>query len=171
MSHFNRITLLHCKSNRSCTINHMSHAIQRPSLRSALLLLIMAAQLLIPLLHGHFGTPNQSGLHVHTTPSRIADSHFHLFTGHDSLSDHDVHQAQSEPFEVDVQNALQPLDLLPVPLLAVIGLTLLTWGLRASLMRCTAARPTPPPEPAHRLSRWQGRVIRPSPAQAPPQFS
>lgn len=149
----------------------MSRAIQRLSLRSALLLVIMAAQLLIPLLHGHFGTPNQSGLHVHTTPSRIADSHFHLFTGYDSHSDHDVLQAQSEPFEVDVQNALQPLDLLPVPLLAVIGLILLTWGLRASLMRCTAARPTPPPEPAHRLSRWQGRVIRPSPAQAPPQFS
>lgn len=150
----------------------MSRAIQILSLRSALLLLlIMAAQLLIPLLHGHFGTPNQSGLHVHATPSRIADSHFHLFTGQDSVSDHEVHQAQSEPFEVDVQNALQPLDLLPVPLLAVIGLTLLTWGLRASLMRCTAARPTSPPEPAHRLSRWQGRVIRPSPAQAPPQFS
>ena len=149
----------------------MSHAIQRPSLRSALLLLIMAAQLLIPLLHGHFGTPNQSGLHVHTTPSRIADSHLHLFTGHDSLSNHDVDQAQSEPFEVDVQNALQPLDLLPVPLLAVIGLALLTRGLRAARMRCIAARLLPRPEPSHMLSHWCGRVIRPSPAQAPPQFS
>ena len=149
----------------------MSRAIQRLSLRSALLLLVIAAQLLIPLLHGHFGTPNQSGLHVHTPPSRIADSHFHLFTEHDSLSEHDNNQLQAEPFEVDVQNALQPLYLLPVPLLAIIGLALLTWGLRASRIRCTAARPVPRPEPAHRLSRWQGRVIRPSPAQAPPQFS
>ncbi len=29
-------------------------------MRSALLLLIMVAQLLIPLLHSHFGTPNQA---------------------------------------------------------------------------------------------------------------
>lgn len=149
----------------------MSRAIQRLSLRSALLLLIMAAQLLIPLLHGHFGTPNQSGLHVHTTPSRIADSHFHLFTGHDSRSDHPAPQAQAEPFEVDVQNALQPLDLLAAPLLAIIGLALLTWGLRASRMRCIAARPVPRPKPVHRLWPWRGRIIRPSPAQAPPQFS
>lgn len=149
----------------------MLRDIQRPSLRSALLLLIIAAQLLIPLLHGHFGTPNQSGLHVHATPSRVADSHFHLFTEHNSFSDGNAHQAQAEPFEVDVQNALQPLDLLPVPLLAVIGLVLLTLGLRASRMRCIAARPAPCPDPECRPSRWQGRVIRPSPAQAPPQFS
>ncbi|MDR3066577.1 MAG: hypothetical protein LBV05_13890 [Comamonas sp.] len=149
----------------------MSRAIQRLSLRSALLLLIMAAQLLIPLLHGHFGTPNQSGLHVHTTPSRMADSHFHLFSKHDALGEQLDDQALAEPFEVDVQNALQPLDLLPAPLLAVMGLALLTLGLRASLMRCIAARPVPRPRPAHRLSHWQGRIIRPSPAQAPPSFS
>ncbi|WP_043008193.1 hypothetical protein [Comamonas testosteroni] len=148
----------------------MSRATQRLSLRSALLLLIMAAQLLIPLLHGHFGTPNQSGLHVHTTPSRIADSHFHLFREHDALGEQFADQIQAEPFEVDVQNALQPLDL-PAPLLAVIGLTLLTLGLRASLMRCIAARPVPRLKPPHRLSHWQGRLIRPSPAQAPPSLS
>ena len=66
---------------------------------------------------------------------------------------------------------MQPLDLLPAPLLAVMWLALLTLGLRASLMRCIAARPVPRPRPAHRLSHWQGRIIRPSPAQAPPSFS
>ncbi|MBV8250623.1 MAG: hypothetical protein JO200_19515 [Comamonas sp.] len=151
----------------------MSRAIQRLSLRSAVLLLIMVAQLLIPLLHGHFGTPNQAGLHVHATPSRMADSHFHLFTPHDSheLHEHPASSAEAEPFEVDVQDALQPLDLLPMPLLAVIGLALLTLGLRAARMRCVAPRPTPRPEPARRLPLWRGRVIRPSPAQAPPLAS
>lgn len=149
----------------------MSRAIQRLSLRSAVLLLIMVAQLLIPLLHGHFGTPNQAGLHVHTTPSRMADSHFHLFAAHDSGDDLHEHLAQAEPFEVDVQDALQPLDLLPLPLLAVIGLALLTLGLRAARMRCIAPRPAPRPEAARRLPLWRGRVIRPSPAQAPPLAS
>ncbi|MEX8193714.1 hypothetical protein AB6724_12790 [Comamonas guangdongensis] len=101
----------------------------------------------------------------------MADSHFHLFTGHDSSSDLHEHRAQAEPFEVDVQDALQPLDLLPMPLLAVIGLALLTLGLRAARMRCVAPRPSPRPEPACRVPLWRGRVIRPSPAQAPPLAS
>jgi hypothetical protein len=151
----------------------MSRASQRLSLRSALLLLIMVAQLLIPLLHGHFGTPNQDGLHVHTTPSRMADSHFQQHATTAALQEQQADQAvpaAAEPFEVDVQDALQPLNL-PAPLLAVIGLVLLTIGLRAARMRCTAPRPTPRPEPARRVSLWRGRVIRPSPAQAPPLFS
>ena len=93
-------------------------------MRSALLLLIMVAQLLIPLLHSHFGTPNQAGLHIHAAPSRVADSHFHLFVAHGSFTD--VDEDHVEPFEVDVQDAIQPLDLLPMPLLAVVGLVLLT---------------------------------------------
>lgn len=136
-----------------------------------MLLLIMVAQLLIPLLHGHFGTPNQAGLHVHAMPSRMADSHFHLFAGHGTADDLHSHLAQAEPFEVDVQDALQPLDLLPMPLLAVMGLALLTLGLRAARMRCVAPRPMPGPEPACQIPRWRGRVIRPSPAQAPPLLS
>ena len=65
----------------------------------------------------------------------------------------------------------QPLDQLPQPLLAVVGLALLTLGLRAARMRCVALRPTPRREPERLSPRWRGRVIRPSPAQAPPQFS
>lgn len=72
-------------------------------MRSALLLLIMVAQLLIPLLHSHFGTPNQAGLHIHAAPSRVADSHFHLFVAHGSFTD--VDEDHVEPFEVDVQDA------------------------------------------------------------------
>lgn len=134
----------------------------------------MVAQLLIPLLHGHFGTPNQDGLHVHQTPSRMADSHFQQHMAQTALQELQADQAapaSTEPFEVDVQDALQPLSLLPMPLLAVIGLALLTVGLRAAHMRCIAPRPTPRPEPARRVSLWRGRVIRPSPAQAPPLFS
>ncbi|WP_370678680.1 hypothetical protein [Comamonas sp. GB3 AK4-5] len=152
----------------------MSRATLRLSRRSALLLLIMVAQLLIPLLHGHFGTPNQDGLHVHQTPSRMADSHFQpqaVQAAAQDLLGLQALPAETEPFEVDVQDALQPLSLLPMPLLAVIGLTLLTVGLRAAHMRCITPRPTPRPEPARRVSLWRGRVIRPSPAQAPPLFS
>lgn len=153
----------------------MSRAIQRLPLRSAvLLLLIMVAQLLIPLLHGHFGTPNQAGLHIHAAPSRVADSHFHLFIAHgtfEAAGEHHAPPGGTEPFEVDVQDALQPLDLMPMPLLAIIGLLLLTWGLRAARLRCIELRPSPPPAPERLSLRWIGRVIRPSPAQAPPLFS
>ncbi|CAB5717224.1 Uncharacterised protein [Delftia tsuruhatensis] len=146
----------------------MLHAIRRLSLKSALLLM-MVAQLLIPLLHSHFGTPNQAGLHIHAAPSRVADSHFHLFMAHGSVGDMD--EQPVEPFEVDVQDALQPLDLLPMPLLAVIGLALLTLGLRAARMRSIAPRPAPIAPPLRLSARWRGRVIRPSPAQAPPLAS
>ena len=152
----------------------MSRANQRPSLRSVMLLLIMVAQLLIPLLHGHFGTPNQAGLHVHTTPSRLADSHFHQLVTHDAsrdLHEHASLSGEAEPFEIDVQDGIQPLDLIPTPMLAIIGLVLLTLGLRAARMRCVAPRPAPRPDPARRISLWRGRVIRPSPAQAPPLAS
>ncbi|WP_428144894.1 hypothetical protein [Delftia acidovorans] len=138
-------------------------------MRSALLLLIMVAQLLIPLLHSHFGTPNQAGLHIHAAPSRVADSHFHLFVAHGSFTD--VDEDHVEPFEVDVQDAIQPLDLVPMPLLAVVGLVLLTLGLRAARMRCIAPRPALPLQPTRLSPRWRGRVIRPSPAQAPPLAS
>lgn len=152
----------------------MSRANQRPSLRSVMLLLIMVAQLLTPLLHGHFGTPNQAGLHVHTTPSRLADSHFHQLVAHDAsrdLHEHASLSGEAEPFEIDVQDGIQPLDLIPTPMLAIIGLVLLTLGLRAARMRCVAPRPAPRPDPARRISLWRGRVIRPSPAQAPPLAS
>jgi hypothetical protein len=147
----------------------MLHAIRNPSMRSALLLLIMVAQLLIPLLHSHFGTPNQAGLHIHAAPSRVGDHHFHLFVAHGSFVDMD--EQHVEPFEVDVQDALQPLDQLAVPLLAVVGLALLTLGLRAARLRSIAPRPAPPPEPVRLSACWRGRVIRPSPAQAPPLAS
>ncbi|MBS0293604.1 MAG: hypothetical protein JSS01_13935 [Proteobacteria bacterium] len=151
----------------------MSQATQGAFLRSALLLLIMVAQLLIPLLHGHFGTPNQAGLHVHAAPSRMVEAAWHSAAAPALSADLHEHQALAgdEPFEVDVQSALQPLDQLPQPLLAVVGLALLTLGLRAARMRCVALRPTPRREPERLSPRWRGRVIRPSPAQAPPQFS
>ncbi len=139
-------------------------------MRSAVLLFIMVAQLLIPLLHGHFGTPNQAGLHVHAMPSRGADSHF-LCAARDSLSEQQKDSLQAEPFEVDVQAALQPLDTFPMPLLAVVGLALLTMGLRAARMRCVAPRLMPRLYPPPRIPRWRGRVIKPSPSRAPPLCS
>ena len=152
----------------------MSRVIQGVSLRSAVLLLIMVAQLLIPLLHGHFGTPNQAGLHVHATSSRLADSHFYLLAAHvsfDGMGEHDALPGDAEPFEVDVQHSLQSLDLLPLPLQAIIGLALLTLGLRAARMRCIAPRPSRRWVPERLSPRWRGCVIRPSPARAPPLLS
>ena len=139
-----------------------------------MLLLIMVAQLLTPFLHGHFGTPNQAGLHVHTMPSRMADSHFHQISAHEASRESQSRASmpgEAEPFEVDVQDGLQPMDLMPMPMLAIVGLVLLTLGLRASRMRCVAPRPAPRPDSARRISLWRGRVIRPSPAQAPPLAS
>lgn len=143
----------------------MSRARWRLSLRGAALLLIVVAQLLIPLLHGHFGTPNQAGLHVHVTPSKTADSHFHSLahTAHDQGLHDD-----GEPFEVDVQGALQPLNPLPLPLLAAVGLALLTFGLRAAQMRSIAPRPAPRIAPTPPPVRWRGVAVRPFAAQAPP---
>ena len=141
----------------------MSRARWRLSLRGAALLLIVVAQLLIPLLHGHFGTPNQAGLHVHVAPSKTADSHFHSLahTAHDQGLHDD-----GEPFEVDVQGALQPLN--PLPLLAAVGLALLTFGLRAAQMRSIAPRPAPRIAPTPPPVRWRGVAVRPFAAQAPP---
>lgn len=138
-----------------------------------MLLLIMVAQLLIPLLHGHFGTPKLAGLHVHAAPSHTVDAPFHAGPAlalPSALHDREALQG-AETFEVDVQSALQPLDLLLMPLLAAVGLALLTLGLRAARMRCTAPRPAPHPEPERLSPCWRGRVIRPFPAQAPPLFS
>lgn len=151
----------------------MSRATQGAYLRSAVLLLIMVAQLLIPLLHGHFGTPNQAGLHVHAAPSRMVEAALHSAAAPALPDDLHAHQAlaDDEPFEVDVQSALQPLDQLPLPLLAAVGLALLTLGLRAARMRCIAPRPVRQNAPEHLCPRWRGRVIRPSPAQAPPLHS
>lgn len=137
-----------------------------------MLLLIMAAQLLIPLLHSHFGSPNQAGLHVHALPSRAALSEVRVQTPASAAVDTHGHPAAlkiGEPFEVDVQDALQPLDQLPLPLLAAAGLALLTLGLQAARMRCIASRPSPRAAPERPNPR--GRVVRPSPARAPPLFS
>ncbi|WP_027015493.1 hypothetical protein [Comamonas composti] len=142
----------------------MSCANRSLFLRSAVLLLIMVAQLLTPLLHGHFGTPNQAGLHVHPHPSRVADSHLEALR--DLHADDHPALQHAEPFEVDVQTSLQPL--IDLPLFAAVGLILLSIGLQAAHVRCNAPKPLPRLVPEPLSARWRGRIIKPSPSQAPP---
>lgn len=139
-------------------------------LRGALLLIIVLAQLLTPLLHGHIGTPTQTGLHVHTTPSWPVDSHsrFEALLGHGHH--HHAIASHREPFEVDVETAIEPLSFsLLLQAAAVLGVSVLTFLLLEAL--ALHAIPLRLWRPAPRCSRWSSRVSRPPPSQAPPLYS
>jgi len=142
----------------------MSRATPSLSLRVVLLLIVLA-QLLIPLLHGHFGTPKQTGLHVHSALSGTVDSH----SGSAAARHHEA-LTSAEPFAVGVEPAIEPLALSPLLLAAAaVGVPALTLMLLAALACCAAPRracrrPSPP-------TRWRDRINRPPPSQAPPLFA
>ena len=149
----------------------MTRATASIPLRGALLLIIVLAQLLTPLLHGHIGTPNQTCLHVHTSPSRSVDSHSRF----EDLSRHGDHHhhafgSHREPFEVDVETAIGPLSFsLLLQAAAVLGASVLTFVLLAAL--AVYVTPRRAWRPASPRGRWSSRVGWPPPAQAPPIFS
>ncbi|WP_316654723.1 hypothetical protein [Ralstonia condita] len=156
----------------------MPRAIPSYSLRAMLLLVIVLTQLLSPLLHGHLGTPKQTGLHVHPALSGAVDSHsLALRSPHDaSLSPgaettgRHVAMLNKEPLEVDVDPALRPLDLAAFLFAAAApGVSALTFLLLAALACAALWRPAYRPVPA--LARWRDRINRPQPAQGPPLLS
>lgn len=154
---------------------HMPRATTSNSLRAMLLLTIVLMQLLSPLLHGHLGTPKQSGLHVHTALPAAVDSHFqsvsfaHLPPIEESVAIglHDWALTSQEPFEVDVEPAIGPADLGAfLWAAAAAGVSALTFLLLAALARAAVFRPAYRPAPVR--ARWRDRINRPPPAQAPP---
>jgi len=157
----------------------MTRATLSIPLRGALLLIIVLAQLLTPLLHGHIGTPTQTGLHVHTTPSRTVDSHlrFAAWQDHGMKSDglhagahHHGFAGHREPFEIDVETGIGPLSFsMLLQAAAVLGASVLTFLLLEAL--AIHAMPRQPWRPAPRCARWSSRVSRLPPAQAPPLYS
>ncbi|WP_260392988.1 hypothetical protein [Ralstonia sp. SET104] len=153
----------------------MPRATASISLRAMLLLTIVLMQLLSPLLHGHLGTPKQSGLHVHAALPAAVDSHFQFTSfAHRSPSDesvwtglHDWALTSHEPFEVDVEPAIGPAKLAAFLWAAsAAGVSALTFLLLAALAGAAVLRPAYRPTPVRARSR--DRVNRPPPAQAPP---
>ena len=153
----------------------MPRATASLSLRAMLLLTIVLMQLLSPLLHGHLGTPKQSGLHVHTALPAAVDSHFApiSFTHRPSAETsattdlHGLALTSQEPFEVDVEPAMGPADLAAfLWAAAAAGVSALTFLLLAALARAAALRPAYRPTPVR--ARWRDRINRPPPSQAPP---
>ncbi|UIF87962.1 hypothetical protein KAF44_21970 (plasmid) [Cupriavidus necator] len=138
----------------------------------------MLTQLLTPLLHGHFGTPIQTGLHMHAGLPAETNSHFRAAasfkgtTAPDVLEDHahaDSYLASGDSFEVDVESGIEPLLLAALILPGLLpGLSILTFVLLAALAsdstRGSYFHPAPAP-------RWRCCFRHPPPAQAPPQFS
>lgn len=153
----------------------MSRATLSISLRAVLLLLIVLLQLLSPLLHGHFGIPKQTGLHVHTALSGAVDSHFqslgsshHRASAHEGYAlDRELALTSREPFEVDVEPSIGPTDLAGFLWAAAgPGLSALTFLLLAALACSAISRPVFRPAPIR--ARWRDRINRTPPAQAPP---
>ena len=133
-----------------------------------MLLIIVLMQLLSPLLHGHLGTPKQAGLHVHTALSVAADSHFQSTSF--AVGGHDWVLSSPEPFEVDVEPAIGPVELAALLFVAsAAGVFALTFFLLAALACASASRPAYRPAPVG--ARWRDRINRPPPAQAPPLLS
>ena len=156
----------------------MSRASLSVSLRAVMLLIIVMTQLLSPLLHGHLGTPRQAGLHVHTALSVAVDSHFQSTSGvqgHpaavvDAVAPHDWVLTSQEPFEIDVEPALGPVDLAALFWAAsAAAVSALTFFLLAALACAAVSRPAYRPAPVR--ARWRDRINRPPPAHAPPLFS
>ncbi|WP_149137714.1 hypothetical protein [Cupriavidus campinensis] len=156
----------------------MSRATPSNSLRVVLLIIVLA-QLLIPLLHGHFGTPKQTGLHVHTALSGVVDSHsgFGRFVDHESLSHghqdadhHDVGLTSAEPFAIGAEPAIEPLGFsLLLLAAAAVGVAALTLMLLAAMAFCAAKPRRAYCSPARPI-QWRDRINRPPPSQAPPLF-
>jgi hypothetical protein len=155
--------------------SQMSRATASLSLRAMLLLTIVLMQLLSPLLHGHLGTPKQSGLHVHTALPAAVDSHFQSVSfAHrpPAIAEvaprlHDWALTSQEPFEVDVEPAIGPADLAAfLWAAAAAGVSALTFLLLAALAGAAVLRPAYQPAPVR--ARWRDRINRPPPAQAPP---
>ncbi|TPQ33483.1 hypothetical protein C2U69_24610 [Cupriavidus pinatubonensis] len=149
----------------------MSRAIPRASLRGAVLVLFILTQLLTPLLHGHFGTPIQTGLHVHAGLPAETDSHFPAAASQmrDDAARADSSLASGDSLEVDVESGVGRLVLGALIQPAVLpGLSILTLVLLAALASDVSRR-----VPFYRAPapRWRYRFSRPPPAQAPPQFS
>ena len=129
-----------------------------------MLLIIVLMQLLSPLLHGHLGTPKQAGLHVHTALSVAVDSHFQSTS---FVGGHDWVLTNPEPFEVDVEPAIGPVDLTALLCAAsAAGISALTFFLLAALACASVSRAAYRPAPIR--ARWRDRINRPPPAQAPP---
>ena len=142
----------------------MSRASLSVSLRAVMLLIIVLMQLLSPLLHGHLGTPKQAGLHVHTALSVAVDSHFQSTS---FVGGHDWVLTNPEPFEVDVEPAICPVDLTALLCAAsAAGISALTFFLLAALACASVSRAAYRPAPIR--ARWRDRINRPPPAQAPP---
>ena len=143
-----------------------------------MLLIIVLMQLLSPLLHGHLGTPKQAGLHVHTALSVAADSHFQspsfaygpLSAAPVAVGGHELVLTSPEPFEVDVESAIGPVDLTALLCVAsAAGVSALTFFLLAALACASVSRPAYRPAPVRAC--WRDRINRPPPAQAPPLLS
>jgi len=150
----------------------MSNAMTSISLRGGMLLIIVSAQLLTPLLHGHIGIPKQTGLHMHVGLSGTADSQFRSHDASNGSLD-GLHvagsQLNAEPVEVDVEPAIGPLALaVPILAVAVLGVSALTFMLLAALARC--ATPLRAFYSAPVRARWRKHISRPPLAQAPPLF-
>jgi len=133
-----------------------------------MLLLLFTMQLLTPLLHGHFGTPKLTGLHVHLLQQSAIYSYSHSAEAGDVAAaaqsgGTDAVAVALEPREVDVQTAIGPLllalDVRPVERL--VGL-IFAFVVLASAMPMPRWRPRP-----IRLRVRRGEARRP-PAQAPP---
>lgn len=136
------------------------------------MLIIVLAQMLTPLLHGHIGTPTETGLHLHTAPSRTADSHSHFEISPEFAMHHHPpgFASQDEPFEVDVETAIGPLSFsLLLQAAAVLGASVLTFLLLEAL--ALHAMPLRPWRSTPRCTRWFSRISRPPPSQAPPLCS
>lgn len=146
-------------------------------LRALLLLLVCTTQLLSPLMHGHIGTPRQTGLHVHAAPLRPA--HLHADTPSSQgaalasvsvIGDREHHRAacNDEPFEVDVEPGSDPADLpsLAVPdgLLAILSPA--TFSLLLVLAASVLA--VPAVQRGRPTLRWRDLAGHPPPSQAPP---
>ena len=154
---------------------HMSRAIPSASLRGAVLVLFVLTQLLTPLLHGHFGTPKQTGLHMHAGLTAETDSYFRGAasfggtTASDALENHahaDSSMASADSFEVDVESGIVLAGLVQPGVLP--ALSILTFLLLAALASASTRRSPFHPAPA---PRWRCCFSQPPPAQAPPQFS
>lgn len=134
-------------------------------LRGAVLVLLVLTQLLTPLLHGHFGTPIQTGLHVHAGLPAETDSHSQ-FIPSASRAHPDGSASSGDAFEVDVEAGLGPLGMaMLMPPMLLPGLWILTLLLLAALATGTVRRAPRyfPPVPRRRFC-----FSHPPPAQAPP---
>lgn len=155
----------------------MSRTDGKHFLNGVMLLLLLAMQLVAPLLHAHFGTPKLKGLHVHTALPTAVNSY--LPSDHVNASaqvdardaSHITHAPNangSEPLEVDIEDGIAPatFSMYAHPMAALVCLiafvVLLAPRLAPTRARRYRRERTPP--------RWHGGST-PPPAHAPPSLS